>query len=208
MWQYNGYGIAFNSKGEFTHSSGQSYAKNIIIFGVNLSGSRHSSNKTQNILVLEKDFIQKINNTTIYAEKMYSPNFTLDDKILCLSLYYSDNSYLFVNGKEVCKFKTKNSELKKYNLCLESISKDYDKKDVSDVGLNGYVYDFSFDSSPITTDKIHDIHRYLMKKTILYKMFSIIKKILAIIFLVSNVNSLKCISMKKLRMQNKRSKNK
>ena len=60
---------------------------------------------------------------------MYSPNFTLDDKIFCLSLHYnSDNSYLFVNGKEVCKFKAKNSELKEYNLCLGSISKDYDKK--------------------------------------------------------------------------------
>ena len=35
-----------------------------------------------------------------------------------------------------------------------------------------------------------------MKKTILYKMFRVIKKILAIIFLASNVNSLKCVLMK------------
>ena len=35
-----------------------------------------------------------------------------------------------------------------------------------------------------------------MKKTILYKMFRVMKKILAIIFLVSNVNSLKCASIK------------
>ena len=111
-----------------------------------------------------KYFIRKINNTTIYAEKIYSPNFTLDDKIFCLSLHCnSDNSYLFANGKEVCKFKAKNSVLKKYNLCSGSISKDYDKKDVSNIGLNGFVYDFSFDTSPITTNKIHDIHRYLMK---------------------------------------------
>ena len=91
---------------------------------------------------------------------MYSPNFTVDDKIFCLSLHYnSDNSYLFVNGKEVCEFKAKNSELKKYNPCLGSISKDYDKKDVSDIVLNGIAYDFSFDTSPITTNKTHDIHR-------------------------------------------------
>ena len=45
---------------------------------------------------------------------MYSLNFFLDNKIFCLSLHYnSDNSYLFVNGKEFCKFKAKNSELKK-----------------------------------------------------------------------------------------------
>ena len=110
MWQYNGYGIAF----EFTHPSGQGYAKNVTVFGVDLSSSRHSSNNTQKTLRLGKDFIQKINNTTIYAEKMYSLNFTLDNKIFCLSLHYnSDNNYLFVNSKEFCKFKAKNSELKK-----------------------------------------------------------------------------------------------
>ena len=36
----------------------------------------------------------------------------------------------------------------------------------------------------------------MKKKTILYKMFRVIKKILEIIFLVSNVNSLKYTSMK------------
>ena len=30
---------------------------------------------------------------------MYSPNFTVDNKIFCLSLHYNgDNTYLFVNG--------------------------------------------------------------------------------------------------------------
>ena len=37
---------------------------------------------------------------------MYSPNFTVDNKILCLSLHYNyDNSYLFVNAREVTKLK-------------------------------------------------------------------------------------------------------
>ena len=58
-----------------------------MIFGIDSSSSRHFSNKPQNILVPGKDFIQKINNTTIYAEKVYSPNFTLYDKIFCLSLH-------------------------------------------------------------------------------------------------------------------------
>ena len=63
--------------------------------------------------------MQNINDTTIYPERMYSPNFTVDNKIFCLSLYYDgDNSYLFVNGKEVTKFKAKNSELIKYPMCL------------------------------------------------------------------------------------------
>ena len=34
-----------------------------------MSGSVHASNETQNIFVLGKAFIQKINNTTIYPEK-------------------------------------------------------------------------------------------------------------------------------------------
>ena len=48
---------------------------------------------------------------------MYSPNFTVDNKIFCLSLHCNgDNSYLFVNGKEVTKFKANNSELIKYRM--------------------------------------------------------------------------------------------
>ena len=52
---------------------------------------------------------------------MYSPNFAVVNKTLCLSLHYNgDNSYLFVNGKEVTKFKAKNSELIK-TLCVYGI---------------------------------------------------------------------------------------
>ena len=52
---------------------------------------------------------KKIDDTIIYAEKMYSRNFTVANKTFCLSLHYTgDNIYLFINGKEVTKFKTKN----------------------------------------------------------------------------------------------------
>ena len=51
-------------------------------------------------------------------KKMYSLNFTADNKTFCLSLhYYGDNTYLFVNGKQVVNFKNKNSELIKYPMC-------------------------------------------------------------------------------------------
>ena len=81
-WQYSGYGIGFDSKGEFTHPDG-GYGKNFIIFGADLSNSRHVNNKTKQFLVLGRDFVQKINDTTIYAEKMYSPNFAVDNKTFC-----------------------------------------------------------------------------------------------------------------------------
>ena len=102
--------------------------KNVVVFGADMNNSRRATNKTQSVLVLGHGLIQEINDTTIYAEKMYSPNFTVDDKIFCLSQHYSgDNSYLFVNGKEVTKFKVKNSEVIKYRICLGGLSKDYDR---------------------------------------------------------------------------------
>ena len=73
-----------------------------------MSNSRHKTNKTQSVLILGHGLTQKINDTAIYAEKMYLPNFTVDNKTFCLSLLYNgDNSYLFVNGKQVTKLKPK-----------------------------------------------------------------------------------------------------
>ena len=108
---YAGYGIGFDHIGTFTHPEGN-LARNVIIFEANMSRSVHASNKTQNILILGKAFIQKINNTAIYAEKMYSPNFSVENKIFVLSLNYNgDYSYLFVNGQKGIQFKAKSSEI-------------------------------------------------------------------------------------------------
>ena len=94
QYKYSGYGIGFDSRGSFSHPSG-GYVINVIIFGADLRSSTHSNNKTKSILVLGKDFIQGIYSTAIYAEKMYSINFTVDNKNFCLSLHYNgDNSYL------------------------------------------------------------------------------------------------------------------
>ena len=46
-----------------------------------MSTSVHANNKTKNILVLGKDFVQGLGNTTIYAEKLYSINFTEYNKL-------------------------------------------------------------------------------------------------------------------------------
>ena len=113
--------------------------------------------------MLGKDFIQGINDTTIYAEKMYSINFTVYGKKVCLSLHYNgDNTYLLVNSRQIVKFKVKDSEIVPYPLCLANISKDFSLSNAT--GLYGYVYDFSVDYNAITNNKIYDIHRYLMKK--------------------------------------------
>ena len=85
----SGYALGFDSTGQFSHPQG-GMARNIIIFGVDLSSSEHATNKTQTILILGHGLTQKVNNTTIYAEKMYSPNFSAENKIFCINLriYY------------------------------------------------------------------------------------------------------------------------
>ena len=63
---------------------------------------------------------------TLTAEKMYSINFTVTKKKICLSLRYNGaNSYLFVNGTEIYKFKSKDSGIVASPLCLGNISKDW-----------------------------------------------------------------------------------
>ena len=53
-------------------------------------------------------------------------NFTVTKKIFCLSLHYNGaNSYLFVNGTEIYKFKAKYCEIVPSPLCLGNISKDW-----------------------------------------------------------------------------------
>ena len=55
---------------------------------------------------------------------MYSINFTVIIKKFCLSLHYNGaNSYLFVNGMEIYKFKAKDSEIVASPLCLGNIQK-------------------------------------------------------------------------------------
>ena len=57
---------------------------------------------------------------------MYSINFTEDNKMFCLSLHYNkENSYLFVNGTEIIKFKSKDAEILAHPLRLGNISKDW-----------------------------------------------------------------------------------
>ena len=55
---------------------------------------------------------------------MYTINFTVTKTKFCLSLHYNGaNSYVFVNGIEIYKFKAKNSEIVASPLCLGNISK-------------------------------------------------------------------------------------
>ena len=125
--------------------------------------SAHIDNKKKDILVLGKGPTQRLEHT-LTAEKMYSINFTVTRNNFCLSLHYNGaNSYLFVNGTEIHKFKAKDSETVSSLLCLGNISTDWSTDNMKKTGFTEYVYDFSVDYDSIAVDDIKDIHSYIMK---------------------------------------------
>ena len=123
--KYEGYGICFDEGGMFSMGNINN-GKNVLIFGVHENSVVHSNNKANNIFIMGDGFVQGINDTTLYAEKIYSKNFSAVNKKFVLSLNYNgDNSYLFVNGKQELKFKAKDEQIVKEKLCLGNISEDW-----------------------------------------------------------------------------------
>ena len=110
-------------------------------------------------------FVQGINDTTLYAEKLFSQNFTAANKKFVLSLKYSsDNSYLFVNDKRELKFKAKDDQIVTEILCLGNISNDWTAANAQKTGFWVEIYDFAVDYSSTNIGDIYNVHRYLMKK--------------------------------------------
>ena len=73
--------------------------RNVIIFGVHESSLVHANNKADNIYVMGDLFVQGINDTTLYAEKIYSQNVTQSSKKFILSLHYNGNDSLLMVHK-------------------------------------------------------------------------------------------------------------
>ena len=125
-YNYKGYGICFDESKEFTHVrkrdnfNDTTSARNVTIFGADMSFSKHANNRRNNIYIMGKDYVQRINDTIIYAGKIYYRNFTDPGKKFVLSLHYNgNNSYLYVNGNQELKFKTKTDQLETKLFAIE-----------------------------------------------------------------------------------------
>ena len=118
--RYSGYGIGFDRTS--IYSFGDGFGRNVIIFGVDMSSSVNVDNKKKDILVLGKGQTQGLGEHSLTAEKTYSVNPTNHRVKYCLSLHYNGvNSYVFVNGTEIIKFKAKDSNIAANPLCLGNI---------------------------------------------------------------------------------------
>ena len=121
-YDYKGYGICFDERSEFGHTitaggfAHTTDARNVSIFGVDMSFSVHKTNRANHIYVMDTGLTQGIHDTSLYAEKNFYRNFTDPGKKFMLNLHYNgDDSYLFVNGRQELKFKCKADQLVKKN---------------------------------------------------------------------------------------------
>ena len=162
--KYERYGICFDEGGIFS-KRGIINGKNALIFGVHENSFAHANNKANNIYVMDDFIVQGINDTTLYAEKLYSQNFTATNKKIALTLHYNgDDSYLFFNGKRELKLEAKDDQIVKEILCLGNISDDWTAANAQKTGFWGEIYDFALDYTSTNIGDIYNVHRYLMKK--------------------------------------------
>ena len=158
-YKYKGYGICFDEGGTFGIGN-ISNGRNVLIFGVHESSLVHANNKANNKFISGDGFVQGINDMTLYAEKIYSQNFTQPNKKFVLSLHYNDNdSYLFINGKQELKFKAKRDQSIKEKLCIGNLTDQWTTSQSEKTGLYGNIYDFIVDYTQILGVKaIYDMH--------------------------------------------------
>ena len=169
---YKGYGICFDERSEFVHTiteGGHAHttdARNVLIFGADMSFSVHATNRANHIYLMGTGLTQGINDTTIYAEKNFYRNFTDFGKKFVLRLHYNDdNSYLFVKGRQELKSKAKTDQLVKEKLCIGNLSDQWTTSESEKTGVYGKIYDFVVDYEQISGVKtIYDMHRYLIIK--------------------------------------------
>ena len=119
-----GYGIGFDTFGTFFSLGDKTFGRKVIIFNVDMSSSAHIDDKEKVIVILGESLTRGFDDTPY-------PIFYLQ-KISLSVLYHGTSRYFFLNGVEIIKFKSKDSENKAFLLCLRNVSKDFSFDDNKD----------------------------------------------------------------------------
>ena len=107
--------------------------------------------------MLSEEYNSGINGSFDVPGKRFSINFSKDNTKGCLILHYNvDNSYVFVNGKVIFKFKAGNKNVNFPTQFCNSF--------VYFSIQNWNAFDFSVDYNSIDTSDVLNIHKYLMIK--------------------------------------------
>ena len=140
-------------------------AKNVIIFGVeNISSSRADKCKN-NFLVQVKIQLSELMKDLVHQREGLVLILIKKTQKFAWVYINADNGYLFVNGKEIFKFKADNKNVNFLTqFCLWSIPNGFSDIESIEASLNGDVYDFSVNYNFIDKSDILNIHKYLMNK--------------------------------------------
>ena len=98
--------------------------------------------------------------------KKININFTKTNTKFCLSFHYNaDNSFLYVNGKEIFKFEADNKNVNSpTHFYLGHVTNEFSAPESREVSLNWNVFDFSVDYNSIDKYDILNLYKYLMTK--------------------------------------------
>ena len=146
---------------------GNESTKNVIIFWVDNSSSSHTDNLKNDFIILGEGPTFGINGSFGASEKKFNNiNFSKAKTKFCLSLHYkADNSYLFVNRKEIYKSKASNKNNNfPSQFCLGSIFNEFNYVDSEKMSFKGNVYHYSVDYGAFDKSNILNIQKYLMNK--------------------------------------------
>ena len=163
-WSYRVYGIAFDGTGSWNF--GNDCAKNVVIFGADNSSNFHVDNCKNNFLVLDEGSSHSINGSYGSPEKTFSINFSTVNTKFYLGLHYNgDNSYLFVNEKEIFKFKTNDGIVNFLTqFFLGIISYGFGGTESREVSLKVSLYNFSAAYIAIDKSDILNSNKYIAVK--------------------------------------------
>ena len=92
---HRGYGVGFDARSQFLLPIGE-WGKNVIIFCVNNSLSKHTDNRKKDILTLGKGPAYELDDTTITAETKFSIN--IIRSILQVLVFSWDDFYISIKS--------------------------------------------------------------------------------------------------------------